>query len=55
VRHVLATIDAMAKISPITDPRYPEGSRNLRFPDYVTMAQDGDKVLQWKGNEYYIF
>jgi len=23
----------------------PEGSRNLRFPDYVTMAQDGGKVV----------
>ena len=31
--------------SPITDPRCPEGSRKLRFPDYVTMAQDGGKVV----------
>ena len=23
----------------------PEGSRNLRFPDYVKTAQDGDKVV----------
>jgi len=23
----------------------PEGSRKLRFPDYVTMAQDGDRVV----------
>jgi hypothetical protein len=23
----------------------PEGSRKLRFPDYVTAAQDGDKVV----------
>jgi len=23
----------------------PEGSRKLRFPDYVTMAQDGVKVV----------
>ena len=51
VKHVLATIVATEKISPITGPRCPEGSRNLRFPDYVTMAQ----LLQWKGNEYYIF
>ena len=29
------------KISPVTGPRCPEGSRKLRFPDYVTMAQDG--------------
>jgi len=33
------------KISPIIDPRCPEGSRKLRFPDYVTMAQDGGKVV----------
>jgi hypothetical protein len=23
----------------------PEGSRKLRFPDFMTMAQDGDKVV----------
>ena len=23
----------------------PEGSRKLRFPDFVTRAQDGDKVV----------
>jgi len=33
------------KISPITGPRCPEGSRKLRFPDYMTMAQDGGKVV----------
>jgi len=26
-------------------PRCPQGSRKLRFPDYVTMAQDGGKVV----------
>jgi len=26
-------------------PRCPEGSRKLRFPDYVTTAQDGGKVV----------
>jgi len=26
----------------------PEGSRKLRFPDYVTTAQDGGKVLSLK-------
>ena len=35
-------------ISPITTPRCPEGSRKLRFPDYVTMAQDGGKVVSLK-------
>jgi len=33
------------KISPITGPRCPEVSRKLRFPDYVTVAQDGGKVV----------
>ena len=28
-------------------PRCPEGSRKLRFPDYVTMAQNGDKVVSF--------
>ena len=31
------------KISPITGPRCPEVFRNLRFPDYVKMAQDGGR------------
>ena len=35
-------------MSPITGPRCPEGSRKLRFPDYVTMAQDGGKVVSLK-------
>jgi len=33
------------KISPITGLGCPEGSRKLRFPDYVKMAQDGGKVV----------
>jgi hypothetical protein len=32
-------------ISPITGPRCPEGSRKLRFREYVTMAQDDGKVV----------
>ena len=35
----------IVKISPITGPRCPEGSRKLRFPDYVAVAQDGGKVV----------
>ena len=34
------------KVSPITGPRCPEGSRKLSFPDYVTIAHDGGKVCQ---------
>jgi len=30
---------------PLEARRYPEGSRNLRFSDFVTTAQDGDKVV----------
>jgi len=33
-------------MSPITGLGCPEGSRILGFPDYVTMAQDGGKVLR---------
>ena len=33
------------KISHITGPRCPESSRTLRFPDYVTLSQDGGKVV----------
>ena len=33
------------QVSPITGPRCPEGSRKLRLPDHVTMAQDGGKVV----------
>jgi len=29
----------------ITGPRCQEGSRKLRFPDYVTLAQNGGKVI----------
>jgi hypothetical protein len=31
--------------SPIIGPKCPEGSRKLKFPDYVTMAQNGGKVV----------
>jgi len=33
------------KISSITGPRCSEGSRKLRFPHYVTMAQVGGRVV----------
>ena len=32
-------------MSSITGLRCPEGSRKLRFPDYVKVAQDGGKVV----------
>jgi len=33
------------KINPITGQRCPDGSRKLRFLDFMTMAQDGGKVV----------
>jgi len=35
------------KIRPIIGPRCPQDSRKLTFQDYVTMAQDGDKVISF--------
>jgi len=47
---VAAAMEGKAKvikrlISPITGLRYPEGSRKLRFPGNVTVAQVGGKVV----------
>ena len=39
------SVSLVKKFSSITGPRRPDGSRKLRFPDYVTMAQDGGKVV----------
>ena len=33
------------KAVPLQARRGPEGSRKLRFPDFVITAQDGDKVV----------
>jgi len=33
------------KAVPLQARRGPEGSKNLRFPDFVTTAQDGGKVV----------
>ena len=33
------------KAAPLQARRSLEGSRNLRFPDFVTTAQDGGKVV----------
>jgi hypothetical protein len=33
------------KADPLQAWSGPEGSRKLRFPDYMTTAQDGDKVV----------
>jgi len=38
-------IKGKGKAVPLQARSDPEGSRNLRFPDFVTMAQDGGKVV----------
>ena len=37
-----------SKAVPLQTWSGPEGSRNLRFPDFMTTAQDGDKVVSLK-------
>jgi hypothetical protein len=39
--------------SPVTGLRGPEGSRKLRFPDFMTTAQDGGKVVSLKHGRLY--
>ena len=34
-----------SKAVPLETRSGPEGSRKLRFPDFITTAQDGDKVV----------
>jgi len=36
------------KSVPLQARRGPEGSRKLRFPDFMTTAQDGGKVVNLK-------
>jgi len=38
-----STVSLTINLPDITGPRCPEGSRKLRFLDYVTVAQDGGK------------
>jgi len=45
-RVVTSVLSNKINISPITGPRFPELSRNLRFADYVTITQDGGKVVR---------
>ena len=46
----LLTAEGKGKAVPLQAWSGPEGSRKLRFPDYMTTAQDGGKVVsptQW--------
>ena len=40
-----ATIKVKGKAVPLQAWRGPEGSMKLRFPDFMTTAQDGGKVV----------
>ena len=41
----LVEVNYKKKSVPLQACSGPEGSRNLRFPDFMTTAQDGDKVV----------
>jgi len=43
--HVIPAVIKKGKSVPLQAWSGPEGSRKLRFPDYVTTAQDGGKVV----------
>ena len=45
VKVSLYVFSKKCKAVPLRGRRGPEGSRKLRFPDYVTMTQDGSKVF----------
>ena len=42
---VVMTLNKKGKAVPLQVWSGPEGSSKLRFPDYMTMAQDGGKVV----------
>jgi hypothetical protein len=43
-RYIVTDIHVEIKV-PLQAKSGPEGSRKLRFPDYMTTAQDGGKVV----------
>ena len=44
IKHLNSRKPAAVKADPLQARSGPEGSRKLRFPDFVTTAQDGSKV-----------
>jgi len=44
-RNIYKRAKGEGKEVPLQDWSDPEGSRKLRFPDYMTTAQDGGKVV----------
>ena len=45
LRLILRTGKGKGKAVPLQAWSGPEGSRKLRFPDFMTTAQDGDKIV----------
>jgi len=45
-KHISMPLDVEGKAVPLQAWSGPEGSRKLRVPDFMTTAQDGDKVCQ---------
>jgi hypothetical protein len=45
MKYDFKTINGKGKAVPLQARNGPEGSRKLRFPDYITTAQDGGKVV----------
>ena len=43
---VLILLRGKGKAVPLQAWSGPEGSRKLRFPDYMTTAQDGGKIVK---------
>jgi len=41
-------VKGKGKAVPLQAWSVPEGSRNLRFPDFTTTAQDGGKIVSLK-------
>jgi len=46
-------ITVKGKSVPLQAWRCPEGSRKLRFPDFVTKAQDGDRLPALRNGRLY--
>ena len=50
---VLCLYTAKGKAVPLQVQRGPEGSRKLRFPDFVTTAQDGGRLSALRTGQLY--
>jgi len=46
-------LECKGKAVPLQAWTGPEGSRKLRFPDFVTKAQDGGKVVSLRTGRFY--